>query len=379
MVNKVAVITVVHRPADARIFHKQIPALVASGYDVHYIAPLVADFEAAATSIGCTYHPLRAIKSRVGRPRRWLELARHLMSPSSDYDVWHFHDPELLIVLVPLRMLRFRSNPALIYDAHETYSATVKDRYWIPAYAVDVVSFLTRHLEAWGARQCDLTIAATETIQSYFQDLGADTRLVRNYPLRTTSVEHQIRASTPVRFVYVGGLLASRKVAELVELFASIDPTVAHLTIAGPFEDSDYEDRVMSLMNPSVEYLGMVPFEKLGEVFDEADVGVVLLEATPNHLDSLPTKLFEYFAAGLAVLASDFRSWDRFVSEPGTGVQVDPENLDEVRAAILALASDPTALASMQRASRLAAASYSWEPEAVTLQNSYHGLKARTS
>ena len=42
---RVLVCTIVHHPADARIFHRQIAALLAAGHQVRYIAPVdAADF-----------------------------------------------------------------------------------------------------------------------------------------------------------------------------------------------------------------------------------------------------------------------------------------------------------------------------------------------
>ena len=40
---RVVVCTIVHHPADARIYHRQIRALLEAGHQVRYIAPVVAD------------------------------------------------------------------------------------------------------------------------------------------------------------------------------------------------------------------------------------------------------------------------------------------------------------------------------------------------
>jgi len=51
---------------------------------------------------------------------------------------------------------------------------------------------------------------------------------------------------------------------------------------------------------------------------------MVTLHPTPNHLESLPIKMFEYMAAGLPVIASDFPVWRDIVDRFQCGLLVDP-------------------------------------------------------
>ena len=54
----------------------------------------------------------------------------------------------------------------------------------------------------------------------------------------------------------------------------------------------------------------------MGEVLAASKIGLVTLLPTPSYVESLPIKLFEYMAAGMPVIASDF---SRLVIDPNRG------------------------------------------------------------
>ncbi|AIY16034.1 glycosyltransferase [Pimelobacter simplex] len=66
----------------------------------------------------------------------------------------------------------------------------------------------------------------------------------------------------------------------------------------------------------------LAPYVAQHEVPDylsSADLGVIVLDRTPNHEISLPTKLAEYLHADLPVVVSDVRTLSAFVREHGVG------------------------------------------------------------
>src|SRR5260370_39914564 len=120
---RVLVCTVVHTPADARILHRQIRALLDAGHDVTYIAPFrhcrvtpwpdlqVADVPRAT---GCR------------RFRALLATRRALAYHAPRADLLVIHDPELLLTLPTLR------RPPTVWDVHEDTAAAIAGKAWIP-------------------------------------------------------------------------------------------------------------------------------------------------------------------------------------------------------------------------------------------------------
>ena len=100
---RVVVCTIVHHPADARIYHRQIRALLEAGHEVTYIAPAGAeDFSTERTGrqLQVISVPRAVGRNRLGALRAARrELARH--APGADLLL--VHDPELLLALPPRR------------------------------------------------------------------------------------------------------------------------------------------------------------------------------------------------------------------------------------------------------------------------------------
>jgi hypothetical protein len=99
-----------------------------------------------------------------------------------------------------------------------------------------------------------------------------------------------------------------------------------------------------------------------------AGVGLVTLLPQPNYLESLPTKLFEYMAMGIPVLASDFPLWRRLVETSGAG-RVTAPSPGPVAEALVAMCSDPARLRRHGEAGRAAYQEhYRWEVESRNLR-----------
>ncbi|MFZ9840487.1 MAG: glycosyl transferase, partial [Candidatus Nanopelagicales bacterium] len=93
---RILVVTVVHHPQDARIYFRQMAALLANGHQVSYAAAFdsfqVLDLDPRIETITLP----RAIGKR--RLSALLAVRKLLKQRSIDFDLVLLHDPELLIV-----------------------------------------------------------------------------------------------------------------------------------------------------------------------------------------------------------------------------------------------------------------------------------------
>jgi glycosyltransferase involved in cell wall biosynthesis len=103
-----------------------------------------------------------------------------------------------------------------------------------------------------------------------------------------------------------------------------------------------------------------------------SDAGIVCFLPEPNHVKSMPNKLFDYMAAGIPVVASNFPLWRKIVEENECGICVDPLDPGAIAEAVRSLRSAPQKSASMGRnGRRLVDSGYNWAREKERLLSVY--------
>ena len=97
-----------------------------------------------------------------------------------------------------------------------------------------------------------------------------------------------------------------------------------------------------------------------------------MLHPIPNYVNSLPVKMFEYMAAGIPVVASDFPLWKEIVSGANCGVTVDPRDPTQIAKKIEQLVENTDLAHRMGQAGRQAVETiYQWHHEWERLHRLY--------
>lgn len=315
---------------------------------------------------------IRDVGARGGRWRRLLiqpwKIAR--LARSLDADIYHFHDPEL--VLPTLLMLRGKGKR--IYDVHEDNPSSLLNREWIPRTLRLVVSMSMKFLEDFAAPRLDGIVAATPAIGERFKSMNANTVVANNYPL---SSEIEIidfdRAFSNRQICYQGGISIARGIEQLVRALEHCD---AKLIIAGRFDNPNTERLVRDLPGwEKVDFRGQVSRSEVRGIMAESDIGIVLFQPVANHVEARPNKIFEYMSSGLPVLASDFSNWREFFGEDRAITYVDPRNPREIGKKIDNLLDNPSKLRRMgDTGKKEIVAKYCWDSEVAKILELYRRL-----
>lgn len=369
---RVCHVTSVHSAFDVRIFHKECRSLSQTGIDVAIIAP--ENLEGTDTIVK---DDIRIIRIPIAHSRkdRFTRTAFHLyqMTAREDADVYHFHDPEL----IPLGFYLHAKGKKVIYDVHEDTSLQIMGKNWIPPLLRTPLSQFVRYVENIQSKIGDGIIAATPAIAQRFPI--EKTITVQNFPLLT---EMDLFASTPYaqrpnQVLYLGGLSTNRGVAQMVDAMSLVPLNLrVRLALAGSFSSNAFEKAIRQLPGwRHVDFHGWQARLGISELLNQARIGIVVLHPALNFLESYPVKLFEYMAAGIPVIASDFPLWREIVNDTGCGLLVDPLNPVEIAQAIEFLLTHPREAEEMgRRGQKAIREKYNWDIEARKLVNFYRQL-----
>ena len=369
---KVVHLTSVHPAFDVRIFHKECRALAAAGHEVTLIAPHEADEQRDGIQVRAVAKPGNRFTR--GTTTVWAVFRAAVRERG---DIYHFHDPELMPIGLALKLL----GKTVVYDVHESSRDTLLSKHWLLPFARKTASKAIAALEWIVGRSCDAVITATPRIAEMFPT--NKTFPVRNYPDLDAFAKHRIEGKTAEKkndVAYAGAVSLERGAREMVKAIALIPEELgARLVIAGPVP-AGLEKELKSLPGWSrTVLLGRVPHEKVIGVLQQCRMGLCVLHATPNHLEALPIKMFEYMAAGIPVIASGFPTWRDIVGPAQCGLLVDPMSQQEIASAITQLLRNPDAAVRMGSNGQQAAfEKYSWEAEASVLVRIYAALEKKS-
>ena len=362
-------LTSVHSAADPRIFHKECRSLARAGFEVTLLGPHPKDAVLDGVRI-------KAIPRAAGRLARMTRTAWRVYDAARnhDADVYHFHDPEL----IPVGLLLKAKGKEVIYDIHEDLPKDVLSKDYLPRWSRRPISRLMNTVEKIACRRFSGLVAVTHSIADRFLARNRHTVVVHNYPYAEELVNESTGAPWTTRgssVAYVGGIMAQRAIHEMVSAMALVPESLsATLELAGP-EVLSNRDRDLVRRNSGwrrTRYHGFVDQKTTFRMLGKVRAGLVLFHPEPNHLESMPQKIFEYMGAGLPVIASDFPLWRRIIGGAGCGLFVDPQSPPEIAGAIQYVLTHPAEAEEMGRRGRAAVLDrFNWRSEAAKLIDLY--------
>jgi glycosyltransferase involved in cell wall biosynthesis len=362
--------TSAHPVRDNRIFEKECRTLAEAGLRVVLVAQHDRDTEIEGVHV-------RAVPRAQGRLERFLLTSfrvfkKALAEPAA---VYHVHDPDLVPWAVLLRLLRRRP---VVYDVHEDYATGLAIVPYLPRPLGRVAGALYALMERLVSGP--LTIVVAE--RYYLRRLPGGVPVL-NYPrldafrsLPTTRPRPP--AAAPPRLLYTGNLSFDRGALACARLMARL-PEGTLDCIGRCWPDVAAAMRAICPDESRLRLVGVgehVPYERILEAYARPwTAGLALFADTAHSREKEITKLFEYMAAGLPVICSNFPVWRELVEGNGAGICVGPEDTEAAVRAVDWLAAHPEAAARMGEAGRKAVRErYSWASQADTLLGLYRCL-----
>jgi len=356
-----------HHDRDVRIFLKECRSLVQlfPDHEIHLVLTGVEE------RLEDGVHIHSAGPRGLSRRKRMTTTVNQVLDKALALNgvCYHLHDPELLRIAPQLK----KRGKKVIYDAHEDLPRQFIGNSKVPGRKI--ISWAVEFLEDYIAARLDGIITATPYIAQRFKRVHANTIDVNNFPLASEIefLDQQPKPKDP--FVcYIGGIWPSRGIAELVN---AMELSEVSLALAGKIEP-DYRTLLSQSEGWSkVRELGFIDRQTSMQLKQQAIAGVVTFLPFPNHINAQPNKIFEYMAAGLPVIGSNFPLWKELIEGNECGLCVDPTQPSEIAAAINYLASHPEqALRMGANGKKMVQNTYNWTAEERKLQAFYQKVLA---
>ncbi len=295
-----------HDVADARL-HREVAAARAAGLVVEVLGLGDPADGPAGAAVRARPRPAGML-ARLGLAlvQPWRARGRVLLTL----------DPDVVpAALVAARLRRRR----VVVDVHEDYLALLGDRAWARGAAGRAARVGVRGVLA-AARRADLVVVADEHVPP----ATARARLVvPNAPSGAYLPPPGPREPQP-RALYIGDVRTSRGLRTM--LAAVEDAPGWTLDVVGPVAagDSDWLEQWQATSPAAgrVRFHGRRPPAQAWALARGAWAGLAMLEDTPAFRDAVPSKLYEYLAAGLAVVTTPLPRAAQIVTSSGGGVVV---------------------------------------------------------
>ncbi|MDX1357471.1 MAG: glycosyltransferase [Clostridia bacterium] len=365
---RVCHMSTVHKRNDIRIFHKECRALAAGGYDVTYLTQ--GNHDETDFGVRCLGSGGLPIKNKI---KRMTVGCSRLFKAAVEVnaDIYHIHDSELLRYAKKLKKL----GKKVIYDSHEHLPMHILEKEWIYPGFRRLISWAAGIFELIAVRYADLVIVVADKTFERFVEKGFSPVKIENFPIFSEFEDIKIDYSYKKekrKICYSGAVWLERGLDTMCEAAARVNDCI--FEIAGRIDHENPEGFIKSF-GRNIVYSGYLPRDGVVRLYEESIAGVCLFKPYPNNMIDPPTKIFEYMAAGIPVIASDFDSMKGIVERYDCGICVDPLDTDKISAAMVYLLENPDEAQRMGMNGRDAVQrELNWEKHSMLLLESYGKL-----
>jgi len=296
-----------------------------------------------------------------------------------------------LPLAIPAILAGRRLETPVILDMAENYPAMLRSQW--DAGPMRPMDFLVRNpalarlVERWVLPRVDGLLVVVEEARARLIAKGVAPERVtvvsNTPPLARLMKSGRVleAAGTPLRIVYLGLMEGVRGVQVLLDAAALLarQGIAFGLTLYGDGKDLPRfraHARALGLTGSQADFRGRVPNAQALAALPAMDVGVIPHVAEESWHTTVPNKLFDYMAAGLAVVTSDARPAARIVRETGAGFVYHHSEASDLARALAALVDPDVRLGFARRGQAAVRDTYHWELDAQRLLATVQGAVA---
>lgn len=259
---------------------------------------------------------------------------------------------------IALALLQGFPHIPLLYEAHEVFADTARASR--RAQVAELEGAVVQRARAVVAN----SRATAEGLRARY-GLAREIQVIPNGVDYRSLVPERDWSRAAERIVYAGSFFGWKGVDDLVAAAGELPGL--RITLLGGDEDS--VRRLRDQATPegaSLDFAGRVSPKRVAEALASACIAVLPNRDDPDSRFTSPIKLFEYMAAGCAIVASDLPSLREVLAED-EAIWVRPGNPASLAQGIRRLVSDPELARGLGKRAREKARGYTWRARAERL------------
>lgn len=335
-----------HHSKDLRILNRQCQSLHKNGWDVTLIATSeITSCDYVDNGIAVMVMP--KWKSGWDRLKHIFKITYKAYKQKAD--VYHFHDPDLLVPSVLLRILTFKP---VIYDIHEFFYRNQVEKLpkiWILR---KIISALIWCMETVCGVIIGRISAVYEDHIKRFSKLGCKTVHTPNYasiddfnPRPISDIEWQGRRK---RVLFTGTLAPERGslmlldiAKRLKEIRGDIEFCVSRRFLSQYQEKIFMEKMALPGYRDVIKFVPNVTGAELPQIVRCGGIGLSTVLNMGQGNCIVPTRFFEYMSQALSIVASNLPASVKYVANENCGILVEPDDVEGYVQAIIKLVDNP--------------------------------------
>jgi nucleoside-diphosphate-sugar epimerase/glycosyltransferase involved in cell wall biosynthesis len=270
---------------------------------------------------------------------------RALWSATGRCDIVHIfsasHSSFVLATLPAWCAARLRGRPAVIH-----YHSPRADQHLSQS-----------RLARWVLRTANSVVVPSSYLAAIFECHSVHSTVVPNV-VDARGLRYRPRRSALARLVCTRNFEARYAVDIVVRAFAEVKAAYpsAQLILAGEGpEESAIRRLVCELHLGGVEFCGVVPRDRIGDLLDGADVFV-----NASRIDIMPVSIMEAFAAGVPVVSAASGGIPFLVAHERTGLLSPTEDIPALARNLLRVLGDPALASRLAENARHESSRYEW-------------------
>lgn len=281
-----------------------------------------------------------------------------------------------LDTLTPNYLHAFMRRKPLVYDSHEYFTGvpelrdkSFKRKIWLALERL----LLPRIKHAYTVNQ--------SVADRYAKETGISMKVVRNLPrggsLPPCEDRYKLPEGRRILLMQGSGINPERGYEEAVLSMQFLPENYLLVIIGGGSIWKDLKQLVLKEnLSSKVLFIEKVPFEILSCYTRQANLGLSLDKPlSDNYRLSLPNKVFDYFRAGVPVLASRINEVEKLILQYKCGWILSTHDPGKIAATIETIFSNSDAYAQCRQNTNRASAELNWEQEEIVLDQVYRSIE----